>query len=579
MTHFLKESKSRGFTIVELLIVIIVIAILATLGVVAYNGVTNSARDKAVLSDSEGVASEVVRYATNNSGQYGTAVQWYSGGVSNANIQFEPSEGTIIDVTASASAYCVRAYNPSATTYTNLYTAAIKESNEGDCDNLIPSTAAVTANNGAGGNLVKSISVSDNSFVCALAMKGTGYCWGDGYVGQLGNGTMEPSSVPVSVVMSGDLNGKIIKRLETAGKSGQFTCALASDDKLYCWGANNYGQLGIGNTSDTSSPTAVVSSGALSGKTIVDFDLGASFVCAIASDLKPYCWGNGYSSSVPVAINTSGVLAGKSLKDITAASSGVCGTATDDKLYCWNNAYISGDGTGVASTTPSAVSMSGVLAGKTIKKIAADEGAFVCVIASDNKPYCWGSNSYGALGAAGTTLSYLPIAVDTTGVLANKTIVSLSTETNHVCALDSDGKAYCWGNNGSGRLGNNSTTNSSVPVAVYTGGALANKVIKKIEASPSRACVITSDGMAYCWGAGTALGSGSSAASSVPVPVVSSGVLSGKTILTMTGRGSVECAIASDRLAYCWGANGVGQLGNGGTTTSYTPVAVIPFGS
>ncbi len=135
-------SSRWGFTIVELLIVIVVIAILITITVVAYNGVTRDARDKSLLSDIENVEAEVVRYGNKNGGVYGPAVQWYSGaGSTNPNIQFMPSPGNVIDIVATNSMYCIRAYNPAGNknSITNAYS---KGSTTDVCAALGPSVAA-----------------------------------------------------------------------------------------------------------------------------------------------------------------------------------------------------------------------------------------------------------------------------------------------------------------------------------------------------------------------------------------------------------------------------------------------------
>ena len=101
------------------------------------------------------------------------------------------------------------------------------------------------------------------------------------------------------------------------------------------------------------------------------------------------------------------------------------------------------------------------------RQIGSGEGSRACAISLSNRAYCWGSGSSGQLGNNSTTNSSIPVAVNTTGVLAGKTIKQISAGTSHTCAIASDDKVYCWGSGSFGALGNNSAANSSVPVRVY----------------------------------------------------------------------------------------------------------------
>ena len=259
-----------------------------------------------------------------------------------------------------------------------------------------------------------------------------------------------------------------------------YVCAVALDGRVYCWGSNSNGKIGSGNTSSALVPSAVKISGALVGKVIkqIEPSSAGNHSCVIASDDKAYCWGhNGFgqlgnnntvNSLTPVAVDTAGVLASKTIKQIASGGISSCVIASDDKAYCWgsNNFGQLGNGNLKNSSTPTPVSTTGVLAGKTIKQITAGT-EFTCAIASDDKAYCWGSNSSGELGNNSTINSGVPVAVNTSGVLAGKTIKQISAGSSHTCAIASDDKAYCWGSNSSGELGNNSTINSGVPTHVY----------------------------------------------------------------------------------------------------------------
>lgn len=144
MTQHFKRGRALGFTIVELLIVIVVVGILAALVAVGYNGIVSGARDKSVLSDMNGVDAEVARYATKNSGADLTSLAWFSPNATNANIKFTPTEGNVVDVVVSGTNYCIRIYNPSSKTYPKLANAYKKGSSATACDSIPPSSAAYT---------------------------------------------------------------------------------------------------------------------------------------------------------------------------------------------------------------------------------------------------------------------------------------------------------------------------------------------------------------------------------------------------------------------------------------------------
>ncbi|MBB1579405.1 hypothetical protein HG426_000550 [Candidatus Saccharibacteria bacterium] len=203
---------------------------------------------------------------------------------------------------------------------------------------------------------------------------------------------------------------------------------------------------------------------------------------------------------------------------------------------------------------------------------------YVCAVALDGRVYCWGSNSNGKIGSGNTSSALVPSAVKISGALVGKVIKQIepSSAGNHSCVIASDDKAYCWGHNGFGQLGNNNTVNSLTPVAVDTAGVLASKTIKQIASGGISSCVIASDDKAYCWGSNNfgQLGNGNLRNSSTPTPVSTTGVLAGKTIKQITAGTEFTCAIASDDKAYCWGSNSSGELGNNSTINSGVPTHV-----
>jgi len=139
--NILKSRDRHGFTIVELIVIIIVIAILASVTIVVYNGLQASAREKTLLSDVEAIESELSRYATKNTGVYGSSLNWYSPGAANANIKFVPTTGNIIDVVTSDTDYCIRAYN-TKTKINSLLNSYKKGSSNSACSTLSASSVA-----------------------------------------------------------------------------------------------------------------------------------------------------------------------------------------------------------------------------------------------------------------------------------------------------------------------------------------------------------------------------------------------------------------------------------------------------
>jgi alpha-tubulin suppressor-like RCC1 family protein len=306
--------------------------------------------------------------------------------------------------------------------------------------------------------------------------------------------------------------------------------------------------------------------------------------CAVESG-QGYCWGAnkftgnvGSSSAVPVAVDTSGVLAGKTLTQISASYDySACVLDRAGAAYCWgvNADGELGDGTTAEFSTPVAVDTSGALAGKTLAQVTVGI-VHACALDITGAAYCWGRDRDGELGDGGAASSDVPVPVDTRGVLAGTTLTQITAGDDATCALDSSGAAYCWGANANGQLGDGSTAGSSVPVSVDTSGVLAGKSLTQIAIGDDHSCALDSAGAAYCWGDNSAgeLGDGTTVGSRVPVAVDASGVLAGQTLTQIAAGQDHTCALDSAGAAYCWGDNSGGELGDGTTVSSSVPVAV-----
>jgi alpha-tubulin suppressor-like RCC1 family protein len=152
-------------------------------------------------------------------------------------------------------------------------------------------------------------------------------------------------------------------------------------------------------------------------------------------------------------------------------------------------------------------------------------------------------------------------------VKTSQTFTALSTGSSHNCARTATGSLYCWGANGSGRLGDGTTTDQRIPTVVAsTGTAFAS-----VAAGGGFTCALTASGTAMCWGSGASGALGDSTLAGHLTPTAVSGTTSFASIATGTVH---ACAVTAAGQVYCWGANQSGRLGDGTSTNRLIPTTV-----
>lgn len=273
------------------------------------------------------------------------------------------------------------------------------------------------------------------------------------------------------------------------------TCALDTAGKAYCWGHNSVGQLGDGSTVTSSSPVAVSTSGVLSGVVLTKINVGVSSACAVDGGGDQYCWGDGFGTTpVKLTKNTTAKILTPQVGRYRAY-----GLLDDGSVKMWSE--------GVASIPESYQGTAEyLLAGKTVISMVnlTDEGQGCALVQENSDIYCWGYNASGQLGNGHqltSAMNLVPGLVDASGVLNGKTLTTLAAGNDFVCALDTNGKAYCWGYNNNGEVGSGSANQFELTsVAVDTSGVLAGKKILKLSAGLYNVCALTTDGGVYCWG-------------------------------------------------------------------------------
>lgn len=210
-------------------------------------------------------------------------------------------------------------------------------------------------------------------------------------------------------------------------------------------------------------------------------------------------------------------------------------------------------------------------------------GNDLVLVWADNQPFAWGNNGSGRLGDNSITQRNQPVAVTDTGVLFGKTVITLAAGATHSMALCSDGTLAAWGRNDAGQLGDGSTTESHVPVAVVTAGtALAGKTVVAIAAGDGHSLALCSDGTVAAWGynAGGQLGDGTTTQRLLPVAVATVGTpLEGQAVIALAAGRYHSLALCSNGTIAAWGLNFHGELGDNTTTDRHLPVSLSTAGT
>lgn len=289
---------------------------------------------------------------------------------------------------------------------------------------------------------------------CALYESDDVGCWGYGREGQLGDGKGSVRSlVPVSVV---GLGGPVTD----LGAGQLHTCAVLDSGNIQCWGENEFGQLGTGDTDDAFEPATVQN---LGNAVQVDGGIDA-FACAVTSAAAAVCWGlnddgslgDGTDESSKVPVGVSGL--GSNVDVVSAGGDHACAIMSDRTIKCWGRNYEGQLGTGEAnpgSLVP--VDVDGI---DDAVQVSAGEH-HTCALTLAQEIWCWGHNEVGQLGDGTHSQRNEPKRITS---LTN--IVDVAAGGRHTCAVDEEGRVYCWGANNEGQLGTGTLDPSDVPVEV-----------------------------------------------------------------------------------------------------------------
>lgn len=257
----------------------------------------------------------------------------------------------------------------------------------------------------------------------------------------------------------------------------------------------------------------------------------------------------GLEDSSTVVVREAGAAAAPAFRAVAAGAMGTCGVTADGAALCWGSNAAGALGTGASRMLTTTLAPVAVRTGVRLASLDVGE-RFACGLTAAGRAYCWGDNLFGQLGDGSEDWRTAPVPVRSDAAFA-----SLAVGHEHVCGLTAEGRALCWGSNYHGELGDGGEEDHAVPAPVRTALRFASLV-----AGEDHTCGLTAEGRAFCWGSdgGGQLGSAETDTAHVPTPV--SG---GHAFASLSAGAAHTCGVTAQGRALCWGANHRGQLGDG----------------
>ena len=340
----------------------------------------------------------------------------------------------------------------------------------------------------AGGRVFASLAVGAYHTCGLVAGTGRAWCWGYNASGQVGDGTSGDGYSGAERIVPVPVAGATAFASLVAGYG--HTCGVeAGSGKAWCWGFNGYGQLGdgtSGNGGSSANRTAPVE--VAGGRLFSSLAAGGQFTCGVEQATgKAWCWGwndigqmgdgTSINRTAPEAVAGERVFG-----SLVAGYMHTCGIETGTaRAWCWGGNPFGGLGVGTSgngSSTANQVEPVAVTGGKTFASLSAGHFHTCGVEQGTSKAWCWGYNSAGQVGDGASATSAYDFTANRTSPIAvtgQRMFASLVAGANHSCGVEQGtGKAWCWGYNGTGQLGDGTSgspgdwtsANRTIPVAV-----------------------------------------------------------------------------------------------------------------
>jgi alpha-tubulin suppressor-like RCC1 family protein len=415
---------------------------------------------------------------------------------------------------------------------------------------------------------------------CVLLATGSVKCWGSNQYGQTGLSE-------ATTVNRGDGSSEMGNNLPTVtlgasvlasdlSSGSDHICALIDTNKLRCWGKNTSGQLGHDHAGanvaswghSTSTMASLPDSWVNNYSYYEGIALDSKYTCGVSrSQNEVICWGNNAQSGISYPTQYHDFTSVSGVKQLEAGTGFMCVLANDNKVYCWGDNGWYTNNSGATTTTYAAPNLGAPLM-TGISQIAAGEG-FLCTLSTTNVIKCFGQNVASTLGTA-SPAAYITAASAVTMTIPFGTPASIIAGASHACVINDSGNLYCWGANQYGQLGDGTLINRGVPTTITTAAS-----VTKLSLGRHHSCAVLSTGVVQCWGdhqfGQVGIGPGSASYNTAQT-VALGGTGTAKDI--SLGENS-SCAVMSDDKLRCWGRNSQGELVVGSTIDKDTPQATF----
>ncbi|MDA9829639.1 putative Ig domain-containing protein, partial [Candidatus Poseidoniaceae archaeon] len=354
------------------------------------------------------------------------------------------------------------------------------------------------------------------------------------------------------------------------------TCALDSNQNVFCWGRNGNGQIGNGQTGTAACGTSghkckdIPTATNDLGSDVISLAFGYQHACGLLDTGAVKCWGrnnagqlgtSGGDKDTPQTINLG---SGRTATSIYAGGHYTCAILDDTSVKCWGQNTDGQLGIGSDSNTNTPTTINTLGSGRTAVSLATAMST-VCALLDDGSVKCWGDDAYGQLGNGGTNIDLESPPASAINLGTGRTAKAITGGEFHFCAILDDDSIKCWGNGFNGKLGTGTTSHRSTPTTT-TGSFSTGRYAVAIDAGYDHTCVILDNGQLTCWGSDSdgQLGNGATTGtkSSLQSSTVSLGT--GRTAISLSAGGEHTCAQLDNGQLKCWGNRGDGQVGDNG---------------